>query len=100
MSTVRICRDMMRKTKAHLQYSLAEDIKDRKKDFYKNTSSKRKIEGNSEPLLNHVGILVRTYKKEKLLSTFLASVFTAELSPHESQISEVREEGWGRKISP
>lgn len=32
---VRICRDVRRKAKAHLQFSLARDIKDNKKGFYK-----------------------------------------------------------------
>lgn len=38
-NTVRICMDMMRKAKAYLEQSLAEDIKDSKKGFYKKISS-------------------------------------------------------------
>lgn len=47
----RVCRDMIRKTKAHLESSLARDIKDNKY-----ISSKMKIRENMGLLLNQMGI--------------------------------------------
>lgn len=43
-------------------------------------------------LLNHVDVQVsEDTEKAEVLNAIFASVFTAELSPQESQISEVRE---------
>lgn len=65
---VRICRDVRRKAKAHLEFSL----------------------------LDHMGVLVMkdTERVELFYLFFSASVFTAENSPQEPQTSEVRKEGW------
>lgn len=42
----------MRKAKAHLVLNLVREIKDKKKDFFKYVSSKRKTRENVGPLLN------------------------------------------------
>ncbi|KAJ7410561.1 rna-directed dna polymerase from mobile element jockey-like [Willisornis vidua] len=87
----------MRKAKAHLELSLAKDIKDNK-GLYKSISSKRKARENVGLLLNQKGVLVmEDTEKVELLNSFLASVFTAKGSPQESQTWEVREECWGRE---
>ncbi|KAF4790719.1 hypothetical protein TURU_138206 [Turdus rufiventris] len=89
---IRVFRHTMRKDKTHLGLSLARDIKDNKKGFYKYISSKRKIRENVRPLLNQMGVLeTEDTEKVELLNAFFASVFTAEVDPQESQISEVRE---------
>lgn len=86
---------MRRKAKAHLEFSLAQDIKDDKKDFYKFINSSRKNRVDVWLLLDHMGVLViKDTEMVALLNAFSASVFTAENSPQESQTSEVREEGW------
>ncbi|KAJ7415166.1 hypothetical protein BTVI_38982 [Pitangus sulphuratus] len=54
---VRVCWDA-RKAKAHLELSLAKDVKGTRKGFYKYINSKRKIRENMGPLLNHMDVLV------------------------------------------
>ena len=49
---VRACRIAVRKAKAHLVLNLVREIKDKKKDFFKYVSSKRKTRENVGPLLN------------------------------------------------
>lgn len=93
-----VCRDATRKAAVHLELSLARDIKNNKKGFSKYMSSKRKIRGNVGLLLNPVDVLgMEDTENMKLLSTFFASVFTAESSPQESHTLEVRGEGWRKE---
>ena len=64
----------MRKAKAH---SLARDVEDNKKGFFKYISSKRKTGDRVGPLLNKVGALVtQDAEKAELLNASFASVFT------------------------
>ncbi|KAJ7407596.1 rna-directed dna polymerase from mobile element jockey-like [Willisornis vidua] len=73
------CKDAMKKTKAHLELSLAWGIKDNKKGFYKYISSKRKTRENVGLLLNQMGVLlIEDTKAAELLNTFFASVSTAK----------------------
>lgn len=46
-NTIRVCRVVIRKARAHLELSLAKDIKD-KEGFYKYISCTRKIRENVE----------------------------------------------------
>ncbi|KAJ7395094.1 rna-directed dna polymerase from mobile element jockey-like [Pitangus sulphuratus] len=86
----------MRKAKAHFELSLTKDMKDKKKGFYKYTSSKGKIRGNTGLLLTYVSILVmEDTEKVQSLNTFLAPVFTAENGSQESQTSEGKKEDLG-----
>ncbi|PKU32960.1 hypothetical protein llap_16734 [Limosa lapponica baueri] len=55
-NVVRVCRDAMRKAKAHLELNLARDVKDNKKSFFKYISSKRKTRENVGPLQNEVDL--------------------------------------------
>jgi len=87
------CRDATRKAKAHLELSLARDVRNNKKNLFTYTSSKWKTRDNVGPLLNEVGDLVmEDTEKAELLNVFFASVFSAKAGPQESQALEVREE--------
>ena len=54
----RLCRDKIRKAKAHLELSLATAVKDNKKSFYKYINAKRRTKQNLQPLLDVRGNLV------------------------------------------
>lgn len=69
---VRACKDARRKAEAHLQFHLAEEVKDNKKGFVGAL-----VTGNSE--------------KAEILNVFFASVFTTKTAPQEYQALEVRE---------
>lgn len=67
------CRDTRRKAKAHLELSLARDIKAKKKGFCNFIISERKVQENAGPLLNQMGVLVmEDSEKVKSLKAFLA----------------------------
>ena len=90
---MRACRDVMRKTKVHLELNVVREVKDNKKGFLKYVSSKTKTRENVGPLLNEVGALVmEDTEKVKLLNTFFVLVFISNTALSESQTLKVKRE--------
>ncbi|GAB0203364.1 mitochondrial enolase superfamily member 1 [Grus japonensis] len=90
--TVRAGRDQARKAKALIEISLARDVKDNKKSFYRYVSDKRRTRENVGPLRNETGDLVtQDMEKAEVLNAFFASVFTGKCLSHTAQITEGRD---------
>ncbi|GAB0188934.1 mitochondrial enolase superfamily member 1 [Grus japonensis] len=90
--TVRAARDQVRKAKALIEISLARDVKDNKKSFYRYVSDKRRTRENVGPLQNEMGELVtQDMEKAEVLNDFFASVFTGKCLSHTAQVTEGRD---------
>ncbi|GAB0186968.1 mitochondrial enolase superfamily member 1 [Grus japonensis] len=90
--TVRAARDQVRKAKALIEISLARDVKDNNKSFYRYVSDKRRMRENVGPLWNETGDLVsQDMEKAELLNDFFASVFTDKCVSHSAQVAEGRD---------
>jgi len=76
----------------------ARDTKSNKKGLYRYASQKRKVKESVSALMNMTGKLVTTdEEKVEVLKNFFASVFTANLSSHTSQVDEPQDREWGSK---
>ncbi|GAB0202598.1 mitochondrial enolase superfamily member 1 [Grus japonensis] len=90
--TVRAARDQVRKAKALIEISLARDVKDNKKSFYRYVSDKRRMRENVGPLRNETGDLVtQDMEKAEVLNDFFASVSSGKCSSHTGQVTEGRD---------
>ncbi|GAB0195793.1 mitochondrial enolase superfamily member 1 [Grus japonensis] len=93
--TVRAARDQVRKAKALIEISLARDVKDNKKSFYRYVSDKRRTRENVGPLRNETGDLVtQDMEKAEVLNDFFASVFTGKCLSHTAQVTEGKGRDW------
>ncbi|GAB0203412.1 mitochondrial enolase superfamily member 1 [Grus japonensis] len=87
--TIRAARDQVRKAKALIEISLARDVKDNKKSFYRYVSEKRRTRENVGPLRNETGDLVtQDMEKAEVLNDFFASVFTGKSLSYTAQVAE------------
>ncbi|PKU42713.1 rna-directed dna polymerase from mobile element jockey-like [Limosa lapponica baueri] len=77
---VRLYREKIRKAKAQLELSLAINIRDNKKSFYKYVNNKR-VRENLHPLLDARGnIATKDEEKAEILNAFFASIFNSRTS--------------------
>ena len=78
--TVQVCRDGVRKSKAHLELNLTREMKGKKKGFYRYVSNKWKTRENVALQLNGAEDLVtKDTEMPDILNAFLASVFTGPI---------------------
>ncbi|GAB0182718.1 mitochondrial enolase superfamily member 1 [Grus japonensis] len=90
--TVRAAREQVRKAKALTEISLARDVKNNKKSFYRHVSDKRRTRENVGPLRNETGDLVtQDTEKAEVPNDFFASVFTGKCLSHPAQVTEGRD---------
>ncbi|GAB0184878.1 mitochondrial enolase superfamily member 1 [Grus japonensis] len=90
--TVRAAREQVRKARALTEISLARDVKDNNKSFYRYVSDKRRTRENVGPLRNETGNLVtQDMEKAEVLNDFFASVFTGKCLSHTAQVAEGRD---------
>ncbi|GAB0181800.1 mitochondrial enolase superfamily member 1 [Grus japonensis] len=90
--TVRAAKDQVRKAKALIEISLARDVQDNKKSFYRYVSDKRRMRENVGPLRNETGDLVtQDMEKAEVLNDFFASAFTGKCLSHTAQVTEGRD---------
>lgn len=95
---VQVCRDGVKKAKAHLKLSLEGNKKYHKMGFYKYTDIKRKTRENMAPLLNSVGNLVTKYvEKAELPNAIFASVSTSKICLQKYQAPATVEKTKARK---
>lgn len=75
--------DKVREAKAQIELSLAVDIEDNRKGFYRYIASKRKTRGNLDSLPQEIGHLA-TLNKEKaeVLDNFYTSFFNSKCPSH------------------
>ncbi|GAB0207751.1 mitochondrial enolase superfamily member 1 [Grus japonensis] len=99
--TVRAARAQVRKAKALIEISLARDVKDNKKSFYRYVSDKRRTRENVGPLRNETGDLVaQDMEKAEVLDDFFASVFTGKCLSHTAQVTEGKGRDWENAEPP
>ncbi|GAB0192613.1 mitochondrial enolase superfamily member 1 [Grus japonensis] len=98
---IRAARDQVRKAKALTEISLARDVKDNKKSFYRHVSDKRRMRENVGPLQNETGDLVtQDMEKAEVLNDFFASVFTGKCLSHTAQVTEGKGRDWENEEQP
>ncbi|GAB0207625.1 hypothetical protein GRJ2_003228200 [Grus japonensis] len=94
-------RDQVRKAKALTEISLARDVKNNKKSFYRYFSDKRKARENVGPLRNETGDLVtQDMEKAEVLDDFFASVFTGKCFSYTVQVTEGKGRDWENAEPP
>ncbi|GAB0205898.1 mitochondrial enolase superfamily member 1 [Grus japonensis] len=81
--TVHAAREQVRKAKALIEISLARDVKDTKKSFYRYVSDKRRTRENVGPLRNETGDLV-TQDMEKAEENIRFEKYLRNLKVHKS----------------
>ncbi|GAB0208754.1 mitochondrial enolase superfamily member 1 [Grus japonensis] len=93
--TVRAAREQVRKAKALIEISLARDVKDNNKSFYRYVSDTRRMRENVGPLWNEMGDLVtQDMEKAEVLTEVFASVSTGKCLSHTAQVTEGKGRDW------
>lgn len=96
-----MCRNGVKKAKAHLQLNLGRDRKGNMRDFYRSISSNREIRENEGLTLNGARDLVtKDTEKDEVSNTFFTSVFTDKICPEELQAPESSGKVWSNEVLP
>lgn len=90
----------MRKAKAHLVLNLVREIKDKKKDFFKYVSSKRKTRENVGPLLNETDAALTEDTEQAVTECFFCCSLYCSCCPSEIPDHGGNRESGERKTSP
>lgn len=91
----------MRKAKAHLVLNLVREIKDKKKDFFKYVSSKRKTRENVGPLLNETDAALTEDTEQAVTECFFCCSLYCSCCPSEiPDHGGNRERVWGKENFP
>ncbi|PKU32102.1 hypothetical protein llap_17594 [Limosa lapponica baueri] len=99
--TVRVARNQIRQAKAQIEFNLARDIKDNKKNLYKYVRDKGKTREDVGPLWKETGDLItQDMEKAEVLNDFFASVFTGKGSNHTTQVTEDKNRGYKNEEPP
>lgn len=69
-NVVRVCKDVKKKAKIHLEWKLARDVKDNQKEYFSCIGKKGNTRESVSPLLNEDGALVRM-DTEKVVTKLL-----------------------------
>ena len=71
-----------------------------RKDFYERVGSKRQSKDNMDQCIGSGSTVTRNIKNARILSAFLAFVFTSRICPPFSQVAEISEGICGNKALP
>ena len=98
---VQAARDQIRKAKALIELTLARDVKDNKKSFYRYFSNKRKTSEYVGPLWKETRDLVtQDMGKAEVLNNFIALVFTSKGSSCTTRVTEGKGRDWENAEPP
>lgn len=96
-----MCRDRVRKAKAHLKLNLVKDMSSSHKGYYGCIILKGKVSQNMGSLLNGAGkVEKKDMVKIEIFNSLFTLFLTAKIFLHKSQTLETREKVWSKEDLP